>query len=207
MLSRTTLQVKGTNWLGNPTGTFGIYSPANQSIHYIGTCRDVLRWYWEYENPYEASSGASTFRPVINPYLSISCGQPWDMTSFAKRLREIEVRLKVKRYSQVHRTNHPGTTIIHLSAFWLANDTRRSLVSLLMRMFVISPKARTLSQAIAAYPRARPVKAAIQRFMRGYVQPSYDVMPRAKSGYTGFCSTFARRSDAGLKKLLVKPTD
>lgn len=205
MISRTTLQVQ--SWMGQyvqPHGLFFMYNPRTKKAGQSATCRDIFRWYWEYPDTYAGSSNTGPFNDPISPYVGIAVGQEWDIEAFGATWRTMERTLGIKRHTQVHKTNARGTIILRLCPFWLANDTRRSLVTLFIRAFVISP-TKPLDEALNAYSLGRRVKKAVSHFMSGHVNPTYDQLTHRGAGYVGFVSFFSGRTQAQIERLLIKP--
>lgn len=176
-------------------------------IHLIKSCRTEIAWLWE-----RKGSSAPLYAPAdIVPYLGY-----WfagiDGASFAARWHDLESRLKIAARTSVHLTSDPNAIVLHLSPFWLANDTRRSLLTLFMRALVMNPKA-TLAQAVKLDPLASDVLPAINRFLDGYTKPTYDKLSRKEEHgpgisvnrcYTGFFSEYHSLSPDEIAAKLVK---
>lgn len=176
-------------------------------INLIKSCRTEIAWLWE-----RKGSSSPLYAPAdIIPYLGY-----WfagiDGASFAARWYDLETHLKIAARTTVHLTSDPCAIVLHLSPFWLANDTRRSILTLFMRALVMNPNA-TLAQAIKLDPLASDVLPAINRFLDGYTKPTYDKLSRkeahgngmsASRCYTGFYSQFFGLSDGEIAASLVK---
>lgn len=167
-------------------GIFFLYDPKLKTVTVLKSCRDELRWHWELADPSTGYGGGGAFKTIISPYIGLTRGSVWDIPAFAARWDEIETMLNLTNRSSIHATDKTGAIILNLSAFWLENDTRRSLATLLIRMLAMNP-TQTLDQAIQSYMLSRDVAPAIKWFLGGHTKPTYDRMTlTTHSRWVGF---------------------
>ena len=101
-------------------------------------------------------------------------------------------------------TNKVDFLIIDIPEFWLTNDTRRSLFTLLLRCSAAYYKGR-FQDGINTYDLASRVSHAIQYFLAGNTTPTYQNLSTLDDeGYTGFVAQFEGVEKEKLAEFLVK---
>lgn len=195
MISKDTLIIKNKDWFQyvSQNGGFFVYSPENQQSKMLVSCREEFQAY--YFRPKKDSS------PYVGFYSSYL-----DINAFDRFWTELEDKVNVEPKSQIYRTNIASVVILKLSPFWIANSTRKSILTLFIRGFGAYGKNRkSLVGAMVAYPLAAKVINAVNWFLAGNTQPTYSRMNSPPGGYGGFIYHFAYRSNDRIKKMLVKP--
>lgn len=202
-LSTTILPAPGIGGYSYNNGLFFTYNQKTQRPIEHKVCRIEIGWWWELASPGSGWHNSRVFKDEISPYLGITTNREWQTEEFASRWHEMEKSLGLSKYTVVHPTDKTGAIILKFSPFWMANDTRRSLATLLMRMWLISPTAK-LDTAIDNYDLSEQVKPAIKWFMAGHTKPTYDVLSvkRPGDGYLGFVNEMTNIDDLSTK--LVK---
>ncbi len=206
-LSTTILPVRTDPHLvySSTNGIFFLYDPAKACATIFQSCRDSIRWYWELVNPSDGYGYSGAFKTDISPYIGLARGTSWDIAAFAARWNEIETTLGLTTRTIVHPTDKTGAIILHLSPFWLENDTRRSFATLFLRMIAKNP-THTLDTAIDYYDLAATIKPAIKHFLAGHVVPTYARLTLRTHGYAGVCSElYNLRTPEQLATKLTKP--
>jgi len=126
-----------------------------------------------------------------------------DINLFNEFFEKIENKLNLKIKSVFYKTDKEDTIIIKLAPFWLQNDTRRSLLTLLMRC--VSIYKGNLDETLENDVLAQHVLLAINYFLNGFTVPTYgDMNKKDCQGYFGFVTQFKNVSEKQLKTMLVK---
>jgi len=116
-------------------------------------------------------------------------------------LRQIEKKLKLRKFTRFGRTNLPGVLYLKPSEFWTKDKMRVSLMTLLLRCGRHYRRNKeNFKRALFSDAYAKRTKVAIERFMRGntYYQESVG------SFYEGWLSAFRKQKKVQVNKLLKK---
>lgn len=175
---------------GTKNGLFFVYEPSSARIHSIYQCRDSFGYRWKRAR----YVGFKTLRI--------------DTKSVGAFFTKIETKLGVAPDDQtvIHMTDMAGALILHVSPFWMVNETRRSVFTLMLRMAAVYYKG-DINKAIKAYPLARSVGAAVRWFLDGAIKPTYKrLTARDIGGARGFVAEVSGlRTKAQLATKLVRP--
>lgn len=208
--------------LKSDIGYFFFYYPES-GFRDWRSCRDEFRANWD-------GSGLlnnKEFLKEIHPYIGISyCSRDnnkgIDVEKLNARFEEIENGLNIGEKTVLIRVNYrredvaewPETSavVFKLSSFWTENDTRRSLITLLIRGLVCYP-SDSINESLVNYPTSYPCIPAIKHFLAGNTKPTYLRLSRTgnvsgpfgRDNYVGFVNEFAGLSQEQISKKLIKP--
>jgi hypothetical protein len=160
---------------------------------------NVFNWY-SCRDGYQSVYKSKITRNGI--YFSHTAGDGDKVVLF---LMKIEDKLKLQVRSKFRKTNLDYVTWIKISPWWLENKTRRSFLTLMLRMArdfnPTAPKrTETIENVASRSGRGVETLPAIKRFLRGFTICS-DESPYAAIGWV---NTFANIDNKTVKKLLVK---
>ncbi len=159
-------------------GYFFTYDPKTLYPNNIASCREE----------FFGSFGKNTkWIGFITPVLNIKL--------LNKFFTKIENQLKIKKQTVFYHSNLKGAVIIEVADFWLENQCRRSLFTLLLRCGAVYFK-NDFDKAINSYNLAKATKNAIHYFLAGNVNPTFTDIEG------GFYSKFQSLKGNNLARLL-----
>lgn len=130
-----------------------------------------------------------------------------DSDRHALFLQRIESVLKLPKRSKFAKTNHDNVLWIRLSPWWLENKTRRSFLTLMLRLaseydFTQPWKKENIITVAKRHWRGESTLPAIRRFIRGNtVYP----MENPSAHYRGWVEIFEDKTQYQVRRMLVKP--
>jgi hypothetical protein len=184
MISKHIKEVKsGMIGYDYTVGLFCLYDDTTHTIFELHTCRDGFAKYFKKENK----------------FIGFNCIK-WNLKQFNEFWIQIENKLNLKTKTWFYRTQ------IKVSPFWLENDTRRSLFTLLLRCGACFYKGN-LDDALKNYDLSSLVIPAIRHFLDGNTVPTYDSIHKIDNYvayFIGFVKTFCNKTQDQLNELLIK---
>ena len=216
MISDKILSIAGSYYIYSKTtvGLFFIYYPDNGATDSWYQCRDEFRGAWDGTR----TGNMGSEKPIneISRFVGMGALMPngLDINYLNTKWEEIETTLGLTERSVIHRIKGPEhymplppdpAVIFNLLPFWIENETRRSLVTLLIRMLIAYGKP-TLNESIDNYPLSKMCAPAIKWFLAGHTKSTSKLNKTGPAnGYVGFVNQYTGLSQEELAKVLIKP--